>query len=304
MSHEHNHGAGAPTNRLWFAFGVTATVMIVEVIGAIVTSSLAVLVDLGHVLTDLLGLGMALLAAKLATRQANKQRTWGWARAEVLAAAMQAIILIGVGVYAVAEAIRRFIIPPEIEGTGLLLVGIVGLLGNIASLIVLSGAREHNLNMRAAFLEVLNDALGSVAVIASAIIISTTGWHQADSIASLIIAALIVPRAIVILRSAGRILMEFTPKDLDLDEVRKHLLGLEHVVDVHDMHASTIGTGQTTFSAHIILSDECFAHGHGLDVLQDAEECLRKHHGVSLTHTTLQLEPEGFRHSQEDVVHK
>lgn len=304
VAHEHNHAAGVGTKRLWFAFCVTSTVLLAEIVGAALTSSLAVVVDLGHVLTDLLGLTMALVAANLTARTATNSRTWGWARAEVVAASVQALILVGVGIYAVVEAIRRLVDPPEIDGTGLLLVGIVGLVGNLASLFVLAGSRHDNLNLRAAFLEVLNDALGSVAVIVSAIVINTTGWHQADSVASLIIAALIVPRAFSILGSAGRILMEFAPKGLDLEEVRQHLLALDHVVDVHDMHASSIGTGQPVFSAHIILSDECYAQGHGLEVLEEAEKCLRDHHGVALTHTTLQLEPAGFRHAKEEVLHR
>lgn len=303
MSHQHQHSYPAVTGRLWFALIVTFTVFVVEIIGAALTSSLAVVVDLGHVLTDLAGLAMALIAAKLAAKPTTASRTWGWTRAEVIAAACQAMVLIGVGAYAVVEAVRRLTDPPTIDGRGLLFVGIVGLAGNIASLFVLSGARDKNLNLKAAFLEVLNDALGSLAVIVSAIVVSTTGWFAADAIASLVIAALIVPRAIMILKSAGRILMEFSPKGLDLEEVRTHLLSLPHVMDVHDMHASTVGTGLPVFSAHIVLPKDCFADGHSVEVLRDAETCLSEHHQVALLHTTLQLEPEGYSHRHEEVLH-
>lgn len=292
MSHDHSH-ATAHTNRtrLIIAFSVTATILVAEVIGAWWTGSLSLLADAGHMLTDAGGLLMALVATHLTLRPADKQRTWGMRRAEVLAAGIQATILFGVGIFAIVEGIRRLMNPGEVHGSGLLIFGIVGLAGNVISLAVLSGGRGSNLNMRAAFLEVVNDALGSVAVIVSAIIIQTTGWVQADAIAGMIIAILIIPRAIIILRESGLILLESTPKGLDLDEVREHMLGLPHVLAVHDLHASQISTGFPTLSAHVVLDDSCFEDNHAPQILDSLQTCVKKHFPISIEHTTFQLEP-------------
>lgn len=293
MSGEHqHHGPQTHRWRLAVAFAITASILLVEVIGAVVTGSLALLVDAGHMLTDAGGLLMALLAASLMVRPATGRRTWGWRRAETLAAGAQATILLGVGAYAFVEGVQRLLDPPEVESLGMLLVfGIVGLLGNIASLLVLSAGREANLNLRAAFLEVLNDALGSVAVIVSAVVIATTGWTRADALAGMLIAALIVPRAVTILRAAGRVLLEATPKGLDLDDVRDHILALPHVHAVHDLHASQIATGLPVLTAHVVLDDSCFHDGHAPQMLDALQDCVAEHFEISVEHSTFQLEP-------------
>lgn len=254
MSNGHQHAA--PTThrtRLAIAFAITLTILVAEVIGAIWTNSLALLVDAGHMLTDATGLLIALIAASLALRRPTPERTWGYRRAEVLAAGAQAAVLLGVGVYAFVEGVRRLFDPPEVAATGLLVFGVVGLVGNVVSMLVLSSGRGANLNMRAAFLEVVNDALGSVAVIISAVVIALTGWTTIDALAGMLIAALIVPRAVTILREAGSILLESTPPGLDLDEVRRHLLDVPHVQGVHDLHASTIASGLPVLTAHVVL---------------------------------------------------
>ncbi|GAA1792383.1 MAG: cation transporter [Arsenicicoccus sp.] len=292
MSAGHDHGVGTShRGRLAVAFAITATILVAEVIGAVWTGSLALLVDAGHMLTDAAGLAMALVAASLALRPPTPARTWGFRRAEVLAAGAQATVLLGVGIYAFVEGVRRLYEPHEVSSTGLLLFGIVGLAGNIASMLVLSTGRAANLNMRAAFLEVVNDALGSVAVIISAIVIATTGWVRIDAIAGMVIAALIVPRAIAILREAGHILLESTPKGLDLDDVRAHLLAVPHVQDVHDLHASTIATGLPVLTAHVVLDEECFTDGHAAEMLAQLQDCVAAHFTVSIEHSTIQLEP-------------
>ena len=163
--------------------------------------------------------------------------------------------------YAVVEGVRRLFGPAEVAAGGLLVFGIVGLVGSIVSMLVLSSGRGANLNMRAAFLEVVNDALGSVAVIMSAVVIALTGWTRIDALAGMLIAGLIVPRAIIILREAGSILLESTPAGLDLDEVRRHILEVPRVVGVHDLHASTIATGLPVLTAHVVVEDACFAEG-------------------------------------------
>ncbi|MGO0578225.1 cation diffusion facilitator family transporter [Ornithinimicrobium panacihumi] len=294
MSAGHDHGnATTHRGRLAVAFAITATILVAEVIGALWTGSLALLVDAGHMLTDAAGLAMALVAASLALRPPTAARTWGFRRAEVLAAGAQATVLLGVGIYAFVEGVRRLYEPHEVSSTGLLLFGVVGLAGNIASMLVLSSGRTANLNMRAAFLEVVNDALGSVAVIVSAIVIATTGWVRIDAIAGMVIAALIVPRAITILREAGHILLESTPKGLNLDEVRAHLLAVPHVQGVHDLHASTIATGLPVLTAHVVLDEECFTDGHAAEMLAKLQDCVAAHFTVSIEHSTIQLEPPG-----------
>jgi len=292
MGADHEH-AGASSNRarLSVALAITSTVLVAEVIGAVVTGSLALLVDAGHMLTDAGGLLMALLAATAMTRPPSIRRTWGWARIEILAAGAQAAVLLAVGVYAFVEGVQRLLAPPEMSYRGLLVLGVIGLVANTASILVLSAGRGHNLNMRAAFLEVVNDALGSIAVIVSAIVIATTGWTQADAIAGMTISVLIIPRAVKILRQAGSVLLETVPDGLDLDQVRNHLLDLPHVNDVHDLHASLIGTGLPVLTAHVVLEDGCFRDGHSHELLDQLQGCVRQHFPVSVEHSTFQLEP-------------
>ena len=303
MSTGHDHAPqGTHRGKLAIAFGITATILVAELIGAWWTNSLALLVDAGHMLTDASGLLMALIAANLALRPPTPERTWGWRRSEVLAAGAQAAVLLGVGVYAFVEGVRRLWTPPEVTAGGLLVFGIVGLVGSIVSMLVLSSGRGANLNMRAAFLEVVNDALGSVAVIMSAVVIALTGWTRIDALAGMLIAGLIVPRAITILREAGSILLESTPAGLDLDEVRRHILEVPHVVGVHDLHASTIATGLPVLTAHVVVEDACFAEG-AAQMLGDLQACVADHCDVSVEHSTFQLEPptyNDFEHVRHD----
>ncbi|MDO8143597.1 cation diffusion facilitator family transporter [Isoptericola sp. 178] len=289
MAHDHS-GPGTHRGRLGLAFGITAGIVVAQVVGAVVTGSLALLVDTAHLLTDAAGLGMALLAAHAATRPATPRRTWGLRRAEVLAALAQATLLLGVGVFVVVEAVQRLQDPPAIPGTELVVFGVIGLVGNLAALAVLVGRRSANLNLRAAFLEVLNDALGSLAVVVAAVVIATTGWQQADSVAALLIGALILPRAVLLLRDTTAVLLESTPPGVDLDEVRSHLLGVEHVHEIHDVHASLIATGLPQLSAHVVVEAECFRDGHAGAILDELQDCVRDHFGIE--HTTFQVEPE------------
>ena len=291
MSHDHDHGAASSgRGRLAIAFGITAVVLVAELIGAAITGSLALLVDAAHMLTDAGGLAIALAAASLAARPATAKRTWGWERAEVLGATAQAAILLAVGVFVLTEAVRRFFEPPEIVGGELVIFGVIGLLGNVAAIIVLASGRTKNMNMRAAFLEVLNDALGSVAVIAAAIVIAVTGFQLADAIAAVLIGLLIIPRAVMLLRDTTNVLLEATPKGLDLDAVRAHLLEVPHVRSVHDLHVSQIATGLPVLTAHIVVDDECFYDGHAPRMLDQLQGCVAKHFEVQIEHSTFQLE--------------
>ena len=292
--HDHAHASGAAAGnrrRLTLAFAITCAILIAEIVGAIVTGSLALVVDAGHMLTDAGGLAVALFAAQLATRPATTRRTWGYARAEVLAATAQAAVLLGVGLFVLVQGIERLIAPEPIAADGLLLFGIVGVVGNAASIAVLSGARTANFNLRAAFLEVVNDALGSLGVIVAAIVIITTGWLRADSVAAIVIGVLILPRAFRLLRQTIDVLLESVPAGLDLNDVRAHLLRLDHVQQVHDLHASQIATGLPVLTAHVTVDAECFRDGHAPQILDRLQECVAQHFPVSVEHSTFQLEP-------------
>ena len=302
--HSHNHAHGSTNRkRLGIALGITGLIFAAEVIGAIVTDSLALLVDAGHMLTDSLGLVVALIAATLMKRPPSERHTWGWQRAEVLSAGAQSAILLCVGGYAIYEGVLRLFAPPEVEAGGVAVIGVVGLLGNVASLLVLLGGKDSNLNMRAAFLEVLNDALGSVAVIVSAVVIALTGWTRADTVAGLLVAALIVPRALKLLRESGSILLEATPTELDLTKVRQHLMERPHVKGVHDLHASVVSTELPVLTAHVVLADECFTDGHSQEILAEIQECLITHHEISIEHCTLQLESEEVAERHKEYLH-
>ncbi|MCA0180975.1 MULTISPECIES: cation diffusion facilitator family transporter [Janibacter] len=301
MAADHHHG---PTdgradrglrNRLLIAFGITALIVLTQAIGSVITGSLALLTDTAHALSDSTGLLVAVIAATMMLRPPSSKRTWGFARIEVVAALGQALLLLVVGSYAAVEGLRRLLEPAEVQGKELLFFGIIGLAANIAAMVVLSSSRDANFNMRAAFLEVLNDALGSLGVIVAAIVIATTGFQRADTIAGLFIAALILPRAYRLLRETVRVLMEFTPKDVDLDAVRAHILELDHVHEVHDLHASTIGTGLPVVSAHVVIDDDCFESGHAPQILEQIRSCLKEHFPVSFEHATIQMETTAVR---------
>lgn len=302
--HDHDHAVAGTRQRgkLLVVFAITFTVMAAEIIGAFLTGSLALLADAGHMFTDSTGLLIALIAASLALKPPTLKRTWGYKRAEIIAAAFQAALLLVVGTFVIVEGIRRFFEPPEIAGPAMLWFGVIGLAGNAIGLIVLASGRNHNFNMKAAFLEVLNDALGSVAVIVAAIIIAVTGWVQADAIVSLLIGVLIIPRTLKLLRDTVNVLMENAPAGLDLGDVREHILALPHVIDVHDLHASLVGSGTPVLSAHVTVEDGCMTDGHAATILADLQRCVAEHFDVSVEHSTFQIEPAAHR-DQESMHH-
>lgn len=311
----HNHaGVDATTaasgaehqKRLMMSLGLTSTVFIAEVVSAIVTGSLALLVDAGHMLTDMSVLIASTVTAILMQRKPSNSRTWGWARLEVITAAASALVLLVVGVYALVEAGMRLFGhgAGEIQDIGLLLFfGILGLAANVGSIMILAGQRSDNMNMKAAFLEVMNDALGSVAVVLSAVVMMSTGWDGFDAVAGGLIALLMIPRAIMLLRNAVKVLLEETPDGLDLDAVREHMEGVPHVVAVHDLHASTVSTGMPILMAHVVV-DRGLTMEQAADVLSQLQDCLREHFPVSVPHTTFQLEPEGYTTPSAEQLHE
>lgn len=297
--HNHAHTSERPSralrNRLLVAFGITTIIVVAQAVGSVITGSLALLTDTAHALTDSSGLLVAVIASTMMLRPPSSKRTWGFARIEVLAALGQAALLLVVGTYAAVEGVRRLFEPTQVPSTELLVFGVIGLVANLAAMLVLASGRDANFNMRAAFLEVLNDALGSIGVIVAAIVITTTGFQRADTLAALFIAALILPRAVTLLRETTRVLMEFTPEGVDLDLVRSHVLELDHVQEVHDLHASTIGTGLPVISAHVVIDDECFESGHAPQILEQIRSCMKEHFPVSFDHATIQLETTALR---------
>ena len=309
MGAGHNHGPAASETgypgdfrkKLWIAFSITATIVVAQAIGSFITGSLALLTDTAHAITDAFGLLVALIAGTLMLKPANSKRTWGFRRIEVIAALGQSALLLVVGTYAAIEGIRRLFEPPEVPASELLIFGIIGLVANIIAITILASSRGSNFNMRAAFLEVLNDALGSLGVIIAAIVIATTGFTQADAIAGLFIVSLIVPRALTLMCETIGVLMEFTPKGLDLDKVRSHILEFDHVQDVHDLHASTVATGLPTLTAHVVVADECFTDGHAAQMLQEIKDCVAGHFEVSVHHSTFQIETEHIAEHEPEV---
>jgi cobalt-zinc-cadmium efflux system protein len=274
---------------LAIVLGISSTILVVEVVGALLSGSLALLADAGHMLTDVAGLSLALIAAVLAGRPATDARTWGYRRAEVLAAAAQAAVLLAVGVFVLVEAVRRLIEPPQVAAGIMVIFGLVGLLGNAVSILLLTRIQAGNLNTRAALLEVVNDALGAAAVLIAAAVIAVTGWARADAVASLLIGAMILPRTWKLLRETVDVLMEVTPKGVDLAAVRAHILGVGHVHEVHDLHASWVASDLPVLTAHVVVDDSCFHDGHLPTLLDELQRCLAGHFDVE--HSTFQFEP-------------
>ncbi|BDR54382.1 cation transporter [Bombiscardovia apis] len=280
----------------------STTVFLVEVVGAILTNSLALLVDAAHMLTDIAMLAAATVTAILMQRKPTSKRTWGWARLEVLTAALGSMVLFVVGIYAVIEAGLR-LFSGEAEQVKspsfLLFFGAVGVAANLCSLLILYTQRSDNLNMKAAFLEVMNDALGSFAVVISAAVMLITGWGAFDSIAGGVIAIMMVPRAASLFLSSVKILLEETPSELDVDQVREHLERVPGVVAVHDLHANTVASGMPQLSAHVTVKAGSTMEESGV-MLAKMQDCLLEHFPVSIEHTTFQIEPADYkeRHSE------
>jgi cobalt-zinc-cadmium efflux system protein len=298
MSHEHTWSAAAAhRGRLAAVLALTVGVLAVELVGAAVSGSLALLADAGHVLADGAGIGLALLAVRFATRPATPQRTFGYYRLEILAAVVNAVLLFGVAGFVLVEAWRRLTDPPEVASGLMLGVAAFGLVANAVSLWLLRDGQAESMNLRGAYLEVLGDLLGSVAVVAAAAVITVTGLQAADPIASVLVGLLILPRTWLLLREAVDVLLEAAPKGVDLDEVRRHLSETPGVTDVHDLHAWTITSGLPVVSAHVVVD-------RGADagkVLDGLGECLAGHFDIE--HSTFQLErPEHRDH--EGATHR
>ncbi|MEU1116735.1 MULTISPECIES: cation diffusion facilitator family transporter [unclassified Streptomyces] len=308
--HDHGHTHGPPATgtaahaykgRLRIALAITITVMLAQIVGGVLADSLALVADATHMATDAVGLGMALLAIHFANRPPTENRTFGYARAEILAALANCLLLLGVGGYVLYEAVERFITPAQTEGALAVYFGVFGLVANLISLSLLMRGQQDSLNVRGAFLEVVADTLGSVTVIIAAGVIMLTGWQAADPIASLVIGFMIVPRTVKLLKETLNVLLESAPKGVDMAEVRAHILDLPGVEEVHDLHAWTITSGMPVLSAHVVVSSHTLdSIGHE-KMLHELQGCLGDHFDVE--HCTFQLEPSGHAEHEAKLCH-
>lgn len=296
----HSHGlegaasaTGKHRKKLVLVLAITLTVFVVQIIGALISNSLSLLADAGHMLTDATGVAIALIASIIAALPASSKRTYGYLRVEVLAALVNGIVLGVIAVVIFVQAIARFGTQVEVHSTPMLIAAIIGAAANLVSLLILRSGQKESLNVRGAYLEVLGDLIGSVAVIVAGLVIMLTGWMMIDQLASIAIAILIAPRAISLLRDVVNVLLEATPKGLDVNAAREHMLAVPGVIEVHDVHAWTITSGVPAFSAHVTITDASWTERGYHAVLDELKACLTEH--FSLEHSTLQLEPESHQ---------
>jgi cobalt-zinc-cadmium efflux system protein len=288
MGHGHSHTpAGKNKKRLAIVLALTTAYLIAEVVGGLLTHSLALLADAGHMLTDVAGLGLALLAIQFAERPATPERTYGFYRVEILAALTNGVVLIGISIYILYEAYQRFRNPPEVQSGVMLGVASVGLIVNIVGIYLLRAASEESLNMKGAYFEVMSDMLTSIGVIAAAIIMLTTGWYYADPLISAGIGLFILPRTWLLLRDAVGVLLEGTPTDVNLAALREAIGTVAGVADVHDLHVWSLTSGVNAMSVHTVLAD----HGLHDEVLAAVQK--RVTADFKIAHATVQVECKG-----------
>jgi len=287
MSHEHGPLQGKQNKRrLLLVLGLTSLYLIAEVVGGILTKSLALIADAGHMLTDVAGLVLALLAIWFAERPATPKRTYGYYRVEILAALTNAIILIGISLYVLYEAYQRFRHPPAIASQGMLVVASIGLLINVLGVLILRKGSSSSLNLKGAYFEVLSDMITSVGVIVAALLIWLTGWAYADPLISAGIGLFIFPRTWILLRDTIHILLEGTPASIDISRVRDTLSSLPGVMGVHDLHIWSLTSNVHAMSVHVLYSAEFSAHA----LLQEIQKKMKT--DFSISHLTVQLEQE------------
>jgi cobalt-zinc-cadmium efflux system protein len=283
VAHSHS-AAGRHAGSLRAAIVIAAILLVVEVAAGIAANSLALLADAGHVFADVSGMLLSLLAIRVAARPPTGARSFGLYRLEMLVAAANAVLLLGIAVVILVEAVRRLSAPPDVSPGLVIVVAIIALAGNLVALRFLAGGQRESLTMRGAYLEVAGDLLGAGAVLVAGLVIALTGWHPADAVASILVAVLIVPRTVRLLRDSIDVLLEATPKNVDLADVERHIREAPGVVDDHDLHAWTITSGMNVVSAHVVLSED----GKPGDVLDHLGTCLADDFDVN--HSTFQLE--------------
>lgn len=286
MGNEHNHSNLKDTKirPLIFALSLSSLFFLVEVIGGIVTKSLALISDAAHMLTDIMALTIALVAIQIAKKAADTLRTFGYYRFEILAAAFNTILLFMVAVYIFYEAYQRLWQPPEIQTIGMLVVASVGLIVNLLSMWLLTSHKDSNLSMKSAHLEVWSDMIGSIGVIIGALIIKFTGFKWVDSAIAIMMALWVLPRTWILLKESINILLEGVPKGINLREIEKTLLEIKSVLNVHELHVWAIASGKICLTAHVIIEEKSDCEG----VLPIMREILASQFGI--LHTTFQHE--------------
>ena len=300
--HAHGHGltaTGRHRRTLAVVMAIAGAIAAGEVAGAVVSGSLVLFADAAHMAADAAGVGLSLLAAHFASMPATERRTFGYARAEILAATANALLLLGMAAFILVEAAQRLASPQPVTTGVMIVFGVIALAGNGVSMVLLRHAQAESLNARGAFLEVASDAFGALAVIVTAVLIAATGFIRADPIASLAVGTLILPRTWRLLRDATDVLLEASPRGIDLTEVRQHITGLDGVLDVHDLHAWTITSGLPVLSAHVVVDSGALAAGCGPGILDRLQACLAGHFDVE--HSTFQLEPSGHADHEASV---
>jgi cobalt-zinc-cadmium efflux system protein len=283
VAHSHS-AAGRHAGSLRAAIVVGVGLLVIEVAAGLAANSLALLADAGHVFADVSGMALSLVAIRVASRPPTGARSFGLYRLEMLAAAANAVLLLGIAVVVLVEAVRRLAAPPDVQPGLVIVVALVALGGNLVALRLLAGGQRESLTMRGAYLEVAGDLLGAGAVLVAGVVIALTGWHPADDVASILVAVLIVPRTVRLLRDSVDVLLEATPKSVDLADVERHIREAPGVIDVHDLHAWTITSGMNVVSAHVVLAED----GKPGDVLDHLGMCLADDFDVN--HSTFQLE--------------
>lgn len=307
MSHEHNHTHGANKKTLMISFIIITGYMIIEAIGGILTNSLALLADAGHMLSDSISLGVGLLAFILGEKAADYSKTYGYKRFEILAAVFNGVTLVLIAIYIFYEAYQRFTDPPEVASTGMLIIATIGLLVNIlvAWILMRGGDTKENLNIRAAFLHVIGDLLGSVGAIIAALMILFFNWGWADPLASVIVAVLVLISGWRVTKDAVHVLMEGTPKNVEIDAVIKTIESIPGVNNMHDLHVWSITSGQNALSCHVVVD--------GTISIQESQEILRtiedELEDENIGHATIQMESENHPHTDsvmcrdDDITH-
>jgi cobalt-zinc-cadmium efflux system protein len=284
LHHDDGHIQTDDTRRLLFALALILGFMAVEVVVGLLASSLVLLSDAAHMLTDAAAIGLALFAARLAARPPTGNFTFGFRRAEILSAQLNGATLVALGLLIVVEGVRRLVDPPDVEGLPVLAVAVAGIVVNLAATLVLAGANRRSLNVEGAFQHVLNDLFAFVATAIAGVIILTAGYARADGIAALLVAGLMLYSGYGLLRDSGRVLLEAAPRDLDPAEIGNALASEHHVVEVHDLHVWEVSSGFPAMSAHVTVRSGCDTQVHR----RQLAELLRDRFGI--THSTLQVE--------------
>jgi cobalt-zinc-cadmium efflux system protein len=289
----HAHAPVRDADRRYLAAALVLLVVFLvgEVVVAVLSGSLALLSDSGHMLTDVAAVALALVAARLALRPATGAWTFGMHRVEILSAAVNGVTLLVVAVIVAVEAVRRLVHPPDVHGWPVVLTAVAGCLVNLLVAWLLARADRRSLNVEGAYQHVLTDLYGFLGTLVAGLVIVATGWTRADPLASLLVVALMLYAAWGLLRDSGRILLEAAPAGTDLAGMRGHLLQVPHVREVHDLHVWTVTSSLPALSAHVVVDDACFADGHAPQILDQIQECLSGHFDVE--HSTFQLEPPG-----------